>query len=260
MLRVLSALTLMLVTLGAAAQNRPFATLGDTVARVSGPLPDAPSFVESRLKSENDTPFQPNREILDDDPYQSLTTKQKWDHLLYRSLSPATFLGDAEDTAFTWLTGGFMYCCGIGAWGKQYGASLADGESRMFFGNFLLPTLLKQDPRYFPLRRGTKRQRAWYAATRIFVARNDSGRGTFNFSEIGGVALSKALSNAYYPESHCGGLATATNILGKLQSDATSNELREFWPEITAFVHRHTSSRMQAWGKRLPLPGPGDQY
>lgn len=244
----------------AAAQTDPFATLGQTVAHVSNPvpLPDAPSFVEAQRKAA-EIPL-PNQEILADDPYFSLTTQQKWHHFLYRSLSSATFLGDAEDTAFTWITGGFMYCCGIGAWGKQYGASLADGESRMFFGNFLLPTLLKQDPRYFPKRKGSIRGRAWYAATRIFVARNDSGRATFNFSEIGGVALSKALSNAYYPDAHRGGWATSLNILGNLQGDVTSNELREFWPEITRIVHRHAPKPLQALGKHLPLPGPGSQY
>jgi len=248
---------LWLFAMAAAAQSRPFATLGDTVAKVSGPLPDAPSFVETRMKDET---FRPNHEILADDPYEPLTAQQKWHHFLYRSLSSATYLGDAEDTAFTWITGGFMYCCGIGGWGKQYGASLADGESRMFFGNFLLPTLLKQDPRYFPKRKGSTRSRAWYAATRIFVARSDSGHGTFNFSEIGGVALSKALSNAYYPDPHRGGWATSINILGSLQSDVTSNELREFWPEIVGAVHKHCPKRLQAWGKRLPLPGPGSQY
>lgn len=248
--------------LAAAAQStQPLTGLQQTIAHVSSPisLPDAPSFVEARLKSDNRKPQQIH-EILADDPYQPLTTNQKWNHFLHRSLSSATYLGDAEDTAFTWITGGFMYCCGIGAWGKQYGASLADGESRMFFGNFLLPTLLKQDPRYFPMRRGSKAHRAWYAATRIFVARNDSGKNTFNFSEIGGVALSKALSNAYYPDRDRGGWATTDNILGKLQSDATSNELREFWPEIRRIIHKHTPKSLQKWENRLPLPGPSSQY
>jgi len=245
--------------IAASAQNRPFVTSGDPVANVSdpSPLPDAPSYIEAH--AEQLSP-QPNHEILAGDPYQPLTARQKWDHFLHRSLSPATYLGDAEDTAFTWITGGFMYCCGIGAWGEQYGASLADGESRTFFGNFLLPTLLKQDPRYFPLRHGTKKRRAWYAATRIFVARTDSGKATFNFSEFGGLALSKALSNAYYPEHDRGGLAMTYNILGGLQGDVTGDELREFWPEITSLLRRHTPERLLQLSNRLPLSNTGSQY
>jgi hypothetical protein len=242
----------------AAAQNQSFATLGEPLASVSdpSPLPDAPSYIEGRTEA----PVLAPHEALAADPYQRLTTKQKWDHFLHRSFSPATYLGDAEDTTFTWLTGGFIYCCGIGAWGKQYAADLADGESRTFFGNFLLPTLLKQDPRYFPLRHGSVKQRAWYAATRIFVARTDSGKPTFNFSEIGGLALSKALSNAYYPDHECGGRPTAYNILGGLQGDVTSNELREFWPEITSLLRRHTPRRLQELSDRLPLSNSSPQY
>lgn len=260
MLRKFVVAAVSLLAVAAVGQSRPpLASFEETMAHVSTPiaLPDAPSFVEARLKSEAPRQY---REILAGDPYQPLTGQQKWDHFLHRSLSSATYLGDVGDTAFTWITGGFMYCCGVGAWGKQYGASVADGESRMFFGNFLLPTLLKQDPRYFPLRQGSFSHRAWYSASRIFIARNDRGEATFNFSEIGGAALSKALSNAYYPDNHRGGWATATNILGMLQGDATSNELREFWPDITRAVRKHCPKSLQAMGRRLPLPGPGSQY
>lgn len=239
----------------------PLKSLHEEVSRVSNPmdLPDAPSAVEAQPIS----PVEPHREtteILADDPYHPLTRQQKWHHFLHRTYASATFAGAAEDTLFTKVTGGFMYCCGIGSWGEQYAAALANTEARQFFGNFLFPTLLKQDPRYFPKRRGGIAGRAWYAVTRVVVTRNDSGRNTFNSSEILGVAFSKALCNAYYPDRHRGAWDTGANILGTFQSDATSNLLREFWPEIRKIVHKHTPRRFQSLENRLTLPSASSQY
>jgi len=199
-------------------------------------------------------------EILAGDPYQPLTPHQKWAHFLHRTYSSATFAGVAENTVWTRVTGGFIYCCGAAGWGKEYGAQLADGESRQFFANYFFPTLLKQDPRYFPKRRGSTIGRMWYATTRVFVTRNDSGREAFNYSELFGVAFSKSLCNAYYPDRMRGGWQTFYNILGTFQGDATSNLTREFRPEIERLIHKHTPQRLQAWEKRVSLPNTSSQY
>jgi len=250
-----------LAALPMAAQDSPaLRNLDRGLAQAGNPLnlPDDPSVVAGEPATQKEA--DGTSEILASDPYHPLTKREKWHHFLHRTVASATFLGVGENTVFTRVTGGFMYCCGIGSWGEQYAAGLADGESRQFFGNFLLPTLLKQDPRYFPRRTGTMWGRAWYAATRVLITRNDSGRNTFNFSEILGVALSKGLSNAYYPERDRGAWDTTVNILGTLQGDATSNLLREFWPEIRKTVHKHTPKRLQSLEERLPLPSASSQY
>ena len=134
---------------------------------------------------------------------------------------------------------------------------MADNETRQFFGNFLFPTLLKQDPRYFPRRTGGMFGRAWYAATRVLITRNDSGNAAFNYSEVMGVAFAKAVSNSYYPDRQRGGWETANRIIGTFQSDATSNLVREFWPDIRRLAHRCTPKR---WQERLSLPDAPSQY
>jgi hypothetical protein len=243
------------------AQSPPLIQVQREVAKVSSPmgLPDAPLPADAEPVAES-SPVERTSEVLASDPYRPLTAHQKWDHFLHRTYSSATFLGVAEGTVFSRATGGFMYCCGIGSWGEQYASGLADTESRQFFGNFLFPTLLKQDPRYFPKRKGSAMGRGWYAATRVLVTRNDSGREMFNYSEVLGVAFTKALSNAYYPERDRGGMNTTLNILGTIQSDATSNLIREFWPDITKMVHKHTPERLRKWEERLPLPDTTSQY
>ena len=206
-------------------------------------LPDAPSAVRMN---------PPRQQLLADDPYQPLTKREKLNIWIRKTYAPSTFVAAGMDTAYSSLTSSMRYCCGGDAWGRQYGASVADAESRYFFGNFLFPTLLKQDPRYLPKRTGGVWQRAWYAATRVVVTRRDDGRNTFNSSEFLSIAFSKALTNAYYPEHDRTWGRTANSILGALQGDASGNLLTEFTPDIKRIVTRHTPKRILALSGRLP--------
>ena len=97
----------------------------------------------------------------------------------------------------------------------------------------VVPALLKQDPRYFRIAQGGFLKRSGYAVSRIWVTRTDAGHRTFNLSEIGGAGLSSALSNAYYPVADRSWSATATRWASQVMWDAVSNELKEFWPDLS---------------------------
>jgi hypothetical protein len=114
-------------------------------------------------------------------------------------------------------------------------ATLADTESRRFIQTFLLSTLLHQDPRYFRSGKKGLIPRSWYAATRVLVTRDDDGDSTFNTSEFLGTLLTSSLQNAYYPDSDRGFPNTLTRFVGALGSDATTNMIREFWPDVRCF-------------------------
>lgn len=222
-------------------------------------LPDAPSAtMQPRSMQDHSTaahqfkqnaPDRSRRALLADDPYVPLTKREKFNSWLTQTYAPETFIGVAFDTAFTAATNDFRYCCGAEAWGKQYGAALADTEARRFFGRFLFPVLTGQDPRYLPKRKGGVVGRAVYAATRVFVTRNDEGSSVFNSSELFSVAFSRALSNAYYPDRDRTFARTATRIYGTYQSDITSNLLTEFWPDIKAVFKRHAPAKLS----KLPM-------
>jgi hypothetical protein len=209
-------------------------------------LPDAPSAVkESKL---------PKRELLADDPYRPLSKTEKLHSWLHLTYAPSTFAAAVVDTEYSSLTGSMRYCCGGGAWGREYGASVADAEARYFFGRFLFPTLMGQDPRYLPKREGGVLSRAWYAATRVVVTRKDNGDSTFNSSEFFGIAFSKALTNAYYPERDRTLGRTANSILGALQGDASGNLLTEFTPDIKRIFRRHAPKGLLALERRWSTP------
>ena len=93
----------------------------------------------------------------------------------------------------------------------------------------VFPTLLHQDPRYFRKGSGGKWSRLTHAIGQNFVARSDSGRRMFNWSELGGDATAVAISQAYYPDGRTAG-AAAGKLGTYIGLTAVSNVLKEFWP------------------------------
>jgi hypothetical protein len=124
---------------------------------------------------------------------------------------------------------------------------MATAYGDQMIGNMMtegfVPALLHEDPRYFRLGEGTKKYRAWYALTRIFVTRTDSGGSTFNVSEWGGNALGAAISNAYYPDTR-NASDNAQKLLIACATDAFSNVLKEFWPDVKRKLHKSRDAQV----------------
>jgi len=138
---------------------------------------------------------------------------------------------------------------GAEGYGKRYGAYAADGTIENFFVGAILPSVLRQDPRYFQLGHGSFFNRTEYAVSRIFVTRTDSGNNQFNYSEIFGAAIASAISTYSY---HPGRTLIGRNSEGIPQYTASDRTLKntasvwgsqvgydtitlvvkEFWPDI----------------------------
>ena len=118
---------------------------------------------------------------------------------------------------------------------KGYSHRLATNYADQALGNMftegVFPVLLHEDPRYFRRGRGSTGSRLWYAATRVFVTHTDGGGTRFNFSEWLGNASATAISNAYYPDSRTL-TDNTTKLLMQVGTDAVSQVLKEFWPDI----------------------------
>jgi hypothetical protein len=127
---------------------------------------------------------------------------------------------------------------GIKGYVHRLATNYADQAMGNMFTEGLFPAMLHEDPRYFRRGSGPKWHRAGYALTRIFVTRTDSGHARFNYSEWLGNASSVAISNAYYPDGRTFG-DNATKLLEQCGTDAISQVLKEFWPDIKRkFFHK----------------------
>jgi hypothetical protein len=120
---------------------------------------------------------------------------------------------------------------GLKGYGKRYITSLGDQVIGNYLTEAVLPSALHQDPRYFRLGTGSFRVRLRYALTRVLITRTDSGRATFNWSEVAGNSGAVAISNLYYPQAREVG-ANVEKLGMQFGLDALSNVLKEFWPDI----------------------------
>src|SRR6267143_5253406 len=87
---------------------------------------------------------------------------------------------------------------GWGAYGKRYSASFADNSIGTYMTTAILPSMLREDPRYYQMGKGRFAHRAYHAVNRLFIIRTDSGHDRFNYSESVGNAVAAAISNIYH--------------------------------------------------------------
>ena len=121
---------------------------------------------------------------------------------------------------------------GAAGYGRYYWHSYADYVDENLWVEFLLPTALHQDSRYYTLGRGGFAKRLGYSLTRAAVTRTNSGHETFNASEIFGAGAAAGISTFYYPSQERTFTKTYQLWLTSIAIDAGANLFKEFWPDI----------------------------
>jgi hypothetical protein len=125
------------------------------------------------------------------------------------------------------------YGQGAEGYGKRFGAYVADGTIENFFVGAILPSVLRQDPRYFQKGQGGFWHRTEYSVSRIFITRTDSGHSQFNFSEVFGSAAAAAISTYSYHPSGDRTLSNTASVWGtQVGYDTITLVVKEFWPDI----------------------------
>jgi Carboxypeptidase regulatory-like domain len=159
-----------------------------------------------------------------------LDAKQKFELAWRSSIDPVTF-GIVGATAGLQQAANQYAGYGRGGegYGRRFGAAYADVTISTFIGGAILPSLLKQDPRYFYKGNGSKRSRVFYALAAAVICKGDNGRWQPNYSNIVGSLASGAISNLYYPDQNRND-AALTFESGALAIGATAgaNILQEF--------------------------------
>ena len=187
--------------------------------------------------------------------YTPLSVRCKFRLFRTSTYSPYTFLSAGFQATWDQAMGQWPhYGGGLQGWGKRFGATLADTESRRFIQGFALSTILHQDPRYFPSHKRRLISRAWYSATRVVVTKSDHGDSTFNSSEFLGALFASSLQNAYYPRHDRSFGETMNRFGGALSSDAIGDLLREFTPDMKRLFRKHAPKEIQKIEERLPIP------
>ncbi len=158
-----------------------------------------------------------------------LTPKQKFELAGKTIVDPVTFGLTGVVAGIQQANNNFGgYGQGAQGYAKRYGAAYADTATSTLIGSAILPSLLKQDPRYFYKGTGTKRSRVLYAVRNSVICKGDNGHWQANYSSILGSLAAGGISNLYYPANDRGAGLTFENTLIAIGATAAANVLQEF--------------------------------
>jgi hypothetical protein len=125
---------------------------------------------------------------------------------------------------------------GARGYGRYYWHLLADSINENYWVEFLVPTPLHEDTRYYTLGKGDVAKRLGYAFTRILITRSDEGHETFNAGEILGAGAFAGLANLYYPSPERTFTKTYQRWITNVTIDGCVYVFKEFWPDINNTV------------------------
>ena len=220
-----------------------------------------PAAVEQKQKNSDRPPTQqqdqqrilgmvPMFNVVNGANIPPLTTKQKF-HLFWKSTTdPYIFgldaviagIGQAEDSNAGFKTvqnpdgtthqerWGFQQ--GVKGYFQRYGTTYADTFDGNFWGNAVLTSLLKEDPRFFRMGTGSVGRRFLWAASTTIWCRRDNGKWGPNYANVAGNFIGGAISNLYYPSEEGGFEKTTVSALTVTAEGTFGGELLEFWPDI----------------------------
>ena len=172
-----------------------------------------------------------------------LNAKQKYRLAWKTAVDPVTFLAAGVYAGLEQAGDRYPeYGQGAQGYAKRYGAGYADAAAGIFIGNAILPSLLKQDPRYFYRGTGTTRSRLLYAVSSSVICKGDNKHWQPNYSFIGGSIAVGGISNLYVPANDRNGAGVVfQNALIRIGQGSLGGILQEFvLRQLTPHLHQHT--------------------
>ena len=205
----------------------------------------------------------PNFMTTNDQPENQgpLTTHEKFNIAWHQFWDVSAHFGNLLQAGISQAADGLPhYGQGWGPFGERFAAQ----EGDQFTGSMLiygvLPSLLHQDPRYFRRGRGSAWSRVGYAASRVVIARTDSGKAAFNASQVFGQLGQAGISLSYYPQQDRDVRGLFVGWVINQAYNIGWNQLKEFTPDLGAALARRSKRKHQEKeikDKRSPL-APAD--
>jgi hypothetical protein len=148
-------------------------------------------------------------------------------------------IGMADDSYPAWGYGAQGYA-------KRFGAAYSDAFIGNFFGNAVLTSLLREDPRYFQKGTGSATSRILWAAASTVWCKRDNGKWGPNYANVGGNLIGSAIARAYYPASERTVSDTITDGLTVSAEGIVGAEVIEFWPDLVRHHKRKQAEKLAA--------------
>jgi hypothetical protein len=177
------------------------------------------------------------RAVSADEHLPPQTVKEKFKTAFLDSLDYSSFIFVAGQAGVGQLTNSYPeFGQGAKGYGRYYWHTLADAINENTWVEFIIPTVLHQDTRYYTLGKGEFGKRVGYAFSRVVITRTDSGHRDFNYSEVLGAGAFSGIANLYYPSGERTFTKTYQRWITNLCIDGGVFVFKEVWPDINNAV------------------------
>ena len=129
------------------------------------------------------------------------------------------------------------YGPGFPGWGRYVGVSFTQDMTGEFFGTFLIPSLVHQDPHYHRLPKASLKRRIAHAAYQVLWTQGDNGKGMINYADLAGFAIDDAIGNLYVPGQRTNFSSSASRYFIGLATAPIDKYVTEFLPDVARHIH-----------------------
>jgi hypothetical protein len=129
------------------------------------------------------------------------------------------------------------YGPGMPGFARNVGVSYSLDITGEFFGVFLIPSIVHQDPRYHRLPKASIPHRVGHAMLQILWTQGDNGQGMVNYANVVGFGIEDELANIYVPGQQPNLRASAARYANGLAFAPIGNFVSEFWPDLASHIH-----------------------
>ncbi len=129
------------------------------------------------------------------------------------------------------------YGPGMPGFGRYVGVSYTQDMTGEFFGTFLIPSIVHQDPHYHRMPGASIKRRIAHVIYQVVWTQGDNGKGMLNYADLVGFGIDDEISNFYVPGRQTNSRATAERYAVTLALAPTDNAITEFLPDIARKIH-----------------------
>ncbi len=131
------------------------------------------------------------------------------------------------------------YGPGMTGFGRYVGVEYSQDMTGEFFGTFLIPSIVHQDPHYHRMPHAPIIQRIRHAIVQVVWTQGDDGKGMPNYANLVGFAIDDEIGNLYVPDRQTNLPASAARYGIGFALAPTDNFITEFLPDVARRIHIH---------------------
>jgi len=167
-----------------------------------------------------------------------LTPRQKARLAVRNLIDPFNLITIAGESGIsTAINSHSVYGPGFFGWAKNGSVGLTEDMTGEFFGTFLIPSIVHQDPHYHRMPKATIKRRIFHCIDQVAWTQGDNGQGMVNYADLVGFAFDDAVGDLYVPGQKTNFRASAARYATGIGTAPIDNFITEFLPDLASHIH-----------------------